>query len=235
MKERRGVGTWIIVGVIVLLGAMFIYDMSTREPSKSAHVGTGPWNERTTAGQKDAPNTFIVYSDYFCPYCAEAHKAIEESSFKQDYIDSGKIRMETRLVTVLKDISPNTEQGVEAGYCAADQDKFTAYSNHIMPRIKKDYFDKGIGVKTVAVPVPIEKLPLSYFNESATAVGMDVAAFEDCMTSGTHRERIRQDTNRAMTAGVSGLPYFAVNSYEMNGFSGGYAGLKAILKAGGVQ
>ena len=34
---------------------------------------------------------------------------------------------------------------------------------------------------------------------------------------------------------IIGLPYMVINDYQTSGFAGGENGLKAILKAGGVE
>lgn len=224
-----------MVAVVIFVGALFAYNVTNKPPVTSAHVTSGEWNEAMTRGSAEAPNKMVEYADYFCSYCAAVQEAVDEPQFEKDYIETGKVRMETRIVTVLKEVSPNTEQGAEVAHCAADQGKFTEYSAHIVPRIKQDYFDKGIGVKTVTNPVPIEKLPLSYFTQSAEAVGMDKATFESCVSSGKHRQKVADDTEKAIRLGVTGLPYLVVNDYETSGFMGGYNGLKTILKAGGVQ
>ena len=185
-------------------------------------------------GSADNPNKFVEYTDYFCPYCADV-QAVTGEQFKKDYIDTGKVSFENRIVTVLAAMSPNTEQGAEAAFCAADQGKYWEFSHHLVPRIKTDFFDKGIGVKTVANPVPIEKFPVSYFVTSAAAVSMDTAVFESCVTNQQHKDEIATNTRRAIELGLTGLPKIVVNDYETSGFMGGYDALKTILKAGGVQ
>lgn len=70
-------------------------------------------------GSADAKNVFIDYTDYFCSFCAQIEDATSNDSFKNDYIKSGKLRYEHRIVTLLKDKVPNTEQGAKAAFCAA--------------------------------------------------------------------------------------------------------------------
>ena len=64
---------------------------------------------------------------------------------------------------------------------------------------------------------------------------MDEATFTDCMTKKPHQKEIDDSTQKALSLGVSGLPYMVVNDYVASGFMGGENGLKAILKAGGVN
>ena len=225
---------WIVIGamILILVGAA-IYASFNRPVN--GHIGDKqPWNQNMVKGNPEAPNIFIKYTDYFCSFCAEVDQAIDESNFENDYIKSGKIRYENRIITVLKEMSPNTEQGAEAGFCAADQQKYWDYTKHIVSRIKTDFFDKGIGVKNVANPVPIEKLPQSYFSTSAEAVGLKVPEFESCMQNGIHKQTIEDNTKKALGLGVGGLPYMVVNDYSSSGFMGGADGLEMVLKAGGV-
>ena len=90
-------------------------------------------------------------------------------------------------------------------------------------------------MKNVAVPQKIPPLPLDYFLASAKNIGMDEAKFTDCMTKKPHQKEIDDSTQKALSLGVSGLPYMVINDYVASGFAGGESGLKAILKAGGVN
>ena len=90
-------------------------------------------------------------------------------------------------------------------------------------------------MKNVAVPQKIPPLPLGYFLASAKNIGMDEATFTDCITKKPHQKEIDDSTQKALSLGVSGLPYMVVNDYVASGFMGGENGLKAILKAGGAN
>ncbi len=229
--EPIRIALYIVIAAIV---GLFIYNIINRPPNK--HIGKGqPWVAAMSQGDKDAKNTLIDYTDYFCSFCSEVEKATSESSFRDKYIASGKLRYEHRVVTILKDKVPNTEQGAEAAYCAADQNKYWQYTHHIVPRIKADYFDRGIGVKNVAIPKEIPLLPIDYFTTSAQAIGMNVDTFRDCVKNEKHKEEIANNTDRALKLGVNGLPYMVVNDYITSGFSGGQNGINSVLKAGGVQ
>lgn len=236
MRNNRGIAPVNIVLSIVAAGivALFVYNIANRPPNQ--HIGDSkPWVQHMSRGNANTKNVFIDYTDYFCSYCAQVEAATSQHEFNDTYIRPGKLRYEHRVITVLKSMVPNSEQGAEAAYCAADQNKYWEYTHDIVPRIKSDYFDKGIGVKNVAVPKEIPKLPLNYFAESAKSAKLDVAAFSDCMTHEKHKSEIEANTKRALALGVSGLPYIVVNNYTTSGFAGGYNGLQTILKAGGVN
>ena len=235
MKGKIPIGPIIFGAVAIFIVALFIYNVNQTPEVQNAHLGDGEvWHEYMVLGDIEAPNRLIDYTDYFCSYCGDLSRAAGEE-FERDYIDTGKVAFENRVVTILSGRSPNAEQGAEAAHCAADQDKYWQYSRHIMPRIKQDYFDKGIGTNTAPVYRPIEKLPIDYFLTSARAVDMDEAEFKSCMESEKHRDQIATDTRRAISLGVNGLPFIVANNFTTSGFQGGYDGLKTVLQAGGVE
>jgi len=225
----------IISILIIFFIALFTYDATHKTLNKDTNGGDKAWNSNMTLGDLDSSNVLIEYTDYFCSYCAEINEATNNENFKKDYVDTKKIRRENRVTTILGDVSVNTEQGAEAAYCAADQNKYWEYSDDIVSNIKIDYFNKGIGVKNVASPKKIDKLPISYFTKSAKTVGMNTEKFEACVSSEAHKSEIESNTQKAIDLGVNGLPYLVINEYKASGFSGGYKGLLNVLKAGGVE
>lgn len=231
-KQAGSTASWVIIGaVIALLVGLFIYNNTHKEPAVNPHTTGGPWNTNMVMGKADAPNKFIQYTDYFCFHCSKVHEARTGTDFKKDYIDSGKVLYEMRIVAMLD--TPNTERGAEAAYCAADQQKYWEYTDAVLPKITKDYFDKGIGISPAAPPITLQ--PVGFYSQFAEAAGMDKAKFEDCVSKEQHKADIESNTQKALQARVTGLPFFVVNDYESSGFGGGYDSIKMIMKAGGVQ
>lgn len=232
--DKGGVVAWVFLGgAAVFLIALFVFSVNNKAPS--LHLKDAPWRKEMYLGEADAPNKFVRYTDYFCPYCADLQQETSSDKFRKEYVDSGKVGYEARIITVLSEQSVNTDQGAEAAHCAADQDKFWEYSDDIVPRIKEDFFDKGIGVKNVANPKQIEKLDIAYFQKSAKTANMDVDKFTTCVKNKTHAKQIEKDTQKAINYGVTGLPYVAINDFSTSGFQGGWQGLELLLKQGGVQ
>ena len=85
------------------------------------------------------------------------------------------------------------------------------------------------------MPKKIPALPLEYFLTSAKNVGMNESQFSDCMTKKPYQKEIDNNTRKALSLGVNGLPYMVINDYQTSGFVGGENGLRSILKAGGVE
>ena len=50
----------------------------------------------------------------------------------------------------------------------------------------------------------------------AEAVGLDVEAFQECMSSGRHVQAIRQDMQIAKNAGITGTPGFVLARTDPN-------------------
>lgn len=234
LKNSGLISKIVIIIIAVALVGLMAYSIS--HPTPNAHIGDGnPWNKNMTLGKTNAPNKLILYTDYFCSYCANVHSAISSKQFTNTYIKTGKVRLESRTTTMLSYVSANTDQGAEAAYCSADQNKYWQYSDDIISRIKSDYFDKGIGVKDVANPQKIPKLAVDYFVASAVNTGLNTATFRNCMTSEKHKQQIADNTEKATNLGVDGLPYIVINNYQTSGFVGNYDTLVTALKAGGVN
>lgn len=235
-NQSGGIMVWLSVALaVIFMMALFFYNKDSNPNRTNIHTkDQAAWNDNMTKGSKESKNKMVDYTDYFCSHCGEVASA-ETRQFKEKYIDSGKLYLENRPVAILAGKGKNSIESAEAAHCSAEQGKYWQYSDDIMARIKKDYFDKGIGVNTVPVPVSIEKLPIDYFVESAKNVEMDDAKFADCLKTDKYKDRVMQDTEKAIKMGVNGLPYIVINNYQGSGFQGGYEGLEKMLKAGRVE
>ena len=151
----------IIVGLIIAVIVIFPGEEEAQkdtQPAKTtSHTSGKAWNANMVLGKPDAPHKLIEYSDYFCSFCANFHDAAGEE-FEKTYIDTGRVSLETRIITVLSEKSVNTMTGAHAAYCSAEQGKFKEYSNEIIAKIKRDYYSKGIGLGPTYPP--IEKVSL---------------------------------------------------------------------------
>ena len=220
-----------LVGVFVI-GSLIAMVYSMANPGPSPHVSGPAWNNNMLMGSADAPNKVVEYSDYFCSHCAEFHHAAGDD-FKRDFIEPKKVGFEMRMINLLGDQVPNTNMGVDAAYCAADQKKFWEYTHEIIVALEKDYFSKKIGIGP-GYP-QIEKLPVEYFVKPAATAGLNTREFETCVTTEKFASEIAANTAKAQSLGVNALPQINVNNFQTSGFQGGYDQLKTLLKAGGVK
>lgn len=154
-----------------------------RRPA-SAAVSTG---NRPVIGEADAPVTLVEFADYECPFCNRFFQNTWPL-LTRDYIDTGKLRV------VVKDMPlgfhPNAREAAQAAHCAAEQGKFEAMRDILYRNARKLSADLLPGYGKV--------------------VGLDVAAFEDCLASERYLDRIDADAAEAREAGLTGTPSFVV-------------------------
>lgn len=146
--------------------------------------GPGP-----VKGRPDAPVIVVEFSDFRCSYCrkfwSETLPRIEA-----EYIATGKVRFVYRHLVAL---GPPSARAAEAAECAGEQGRFWAYHDVLFERAASAFFTDG---------------PLT---EYAKELGFDLSAFDACLTSGRHRERILSESTIARSLGAAGTPTFLIN------------------------
>ena len=142
-------------------------------------VGQSPFK-----GDPTAKLTLIEISDYQCPFCGRYVR----DTFPQlveEYVKTGKVKS-VFLDLPLESIHKSAFKAAEAAGCAGDQGKYWEMHDRLFENQKT----------------------LEPWNPHAVALGLDVAAFEQCMTSGKHAAEIRRDIAEANRLGISGTPGF---------------------------
>ncbi len=147
-------------------------------PSKDDHV----------YGDPNAPLSLIEYSDFECPYCKSVHATIKR------VIDTSnrKVNWVYRHYP-LSMHNPGAQREAEASECAAQlggNEVFWKYADALYTRTRSG----GHGF-------PLENLaPL------ALELGLDKAAFEQCLANGQFTRKIESQTAEGARAGISGTP-----------------------------
>lgn len=223
--------SWVIFSIIVVGFFSLAILNGGSEPVGAAEI----WNENMSKGDSEAPNRFIQYTDIVCPYCANFHNAVKDSDFNKDYIDSGKVHMEIRVVPMLREMNVNSDRSAESSYCAAGQGKFYEYYSEIVGRLTDDYFSKGIGVSHTSPKIPL--LEDSYYLEAAKAASLDLENMENCLESGEYREEIEGALAKAIERLPygAGVPFFVINDVSGSGFDGDYSAVEQLMRSGGVN
>ena len=205
-----------IIGIVVLVIVIFaaIIASINNKPSNSDKV----WDTRTTIGNPDAKNYFIIYSDLVCPYCIAFENAIveNEEEFKQ-YIKDNDILLEVRVSDFLYEYGEtnpiHSRYSALATYCARDEGKFWDYYKHAITTVWKDYF-KTSGKSAFT---EMNKLTKDYWIDLGKQIGLG-EDFENCVKNDQALDEII--TNAAKSAKlVNGMPYFKFNNYTSSGFS----------------
>lgn len=139
-------------------------------------------------GPEDAVVTLVEFSDYECPFCIR-HFVQTMPEIVAKYLRTGRIRY------VFKDfpidqLHPEAIRGHEAARCAGAQDKFwemharmfSPAGSHTMPELEKQ----------------------------ATAIGLAIQPFRECMSSGRFTQAVRDSITKATSLGANGTPSFFV-------------------------
>ena len=116
------------------------------------------------------------------------------------YIDTGKVRVVYRHFAF---IGPESEWAAQATECAAEQDKFWAYTNYVLTHQVGE--NNGSFAK-------------NNLKQFAVAVGgLDVQAFSACLDSNKHSELVKQQTAEGRNRGVRATPSFFINGQFFEG------------------
>lgn len=139
-------------------------------------------------GRADAPVTIVEFSDYQCPFCAR-HVTQTIPLLEKEYIETGKVKYVYRNLPI-ESIHRNAFKAAEAAECANEQDKFWPMHDRLF-----------------ANP---QTLGPAQLPTHAAAVGLQAAAFDQCLASGKFTSKIRKDIADAEALGITGTPAFVV-------------------------
>ena len=151
-------------------------------------------------GAESAPVWLVEISDFQCPFCKQWH---DETFAKidQEYVKTGKVRM-AYLNFPLTRIHKNAQVAAEAAMCAGVQGKFWELHSSLFqaqPRWAES------------------KTPIIVFDSLARAAGVELKAWDKCMTSHAMAKLIEADRDRSSKAGVESTPTFFVGDRALAG------------------
>jgi protein-disulfide isomerase len=151
-----------------------------------------PIDDDPVLGPDDAPITIIEFSDYECPFCKRWH----DDSFErliQTFPD--EVRFVYRDFP-LTNIHPNAAPAAEAANCAHEQGRFWDFHR-----------------KLFSTTLLNNQVYLSYAEE----LGLDQAAFEECVSSRRYQDEVIADLEWAVNLGISSTPTFFINGIAIVG------------------
>jgi protein-disulfide isomerase len=154
-------------------------------------------------GAAAAPVTIVEFADFECAYCKRVHPTVER--LLVEYGD--KIRFVFRdypLVTHERAVPAS-----QAARCAAAQDKFWDYYQHLMA-MKGDLGEEDL-------------------RKRAGEVGLDVDEFSSCYEANRHEELIGASIESGRGLGVTGTPTFFINGRRLVGAKS-YDELKEVIE-----
>jgi hypothetical protein len=133
----------------------------------------------------------VEFSDFECPYCAQANATIRNLLSKYE----GRVFLAFRDLPLLE--AGSSEAGsADAARCAQEQGKFWEYHDVLF-----DGDQRGVAA----------------FREYAELVGMELEPFDECLASGRHVNAIKADFAEGISLGIRGTPYFFINGIPLDG------------------
>ncbi len=141
-------------------------------------------------GPADAKVTITEYADFGCPACRTWHNTRIREQILAAFPD--QVRFVWKDFPV---VTPQSPLAAQAGQCAGAQGKFWEYHDQV--------FENFGG---------LERGTLSTY---ATAVGLDVAAFDKCLDDGDMQRKVQASDQEARRLGIRGTPGFAINGVAL--------------------
>ena len=192
--QKQIAGAILIMGVLIA-GAILL--KGSRPPTVNAPVANDAKNTTSKVrpvsssdhviGNLNAKIVIVEYSDLECPFCKvfhnTMHKVIDNSN--------GKVAWVYRHYPIPQ-LHPKAFYEAEATECAWEQgenDAFWKYTDRLFE-----------------VTPSNNGLPESELAKIAQYVGLNVTAFNDCLTSGKFKNKIQADIDDGNKAGVNGTP-----------------------------
>ncbi|MFN3267602.1 MAG: DsbA family protein, partial [Deinococcales bacterium] len=142
---------------------------------------------RFVSGSSSAKNTVVEFSDYQCPACA-AFATQFEGRFKSELVDTGLVRFAYRDFPLQQ--HPNAPIASQAAACAQESGRFEEYKA-ILFRGQEQWSDSS----AQAAP--------QQFAEYATYVGLNKAAFLECIAKNGAKDAIAADVSMGRKVGLS--------------------------------
>jgi protein-disulfide isomerase len=171
-----------------------------RPASDSARTADDPLVRRAdrarVRGDSAAKVWMVEVSDFQCPYCKGWHDETYPVVLR-DYVATGRVKM--AYVNFPLPMHQQAWPAAEAAMCAGAQGKFWEMHDALF-----------------AAQAAWSARP-AVFDSLAGAVGVDVAAWRQCVGSKAMRRLIQSDYDRSQRAGVNSTPTFIIGDQTIEG------------------
>ena len=143
-------------------------------------------------GSDSAPVEIIEYADYQCPACQQ-FATVEWPYVRDRLVTPGRVRW------VFKDFPlqqhPWARLAAHSAACASDQNKFWEYADAVFATQPDWSASRDAG---------------KIFREQAEKVGLNAAAWDQCMSALKFAGRIQASAEQGVKAGVGSTPSFVI-------------------------
>lgn len=214
------ISAWMIGMGIVIAGWLI-----SKEVSQSSTVKPAPQSEPASSepdlsrldipghlpilGDGSAKVTVVEFADYQCPYCLRWFKEIFPR-FKQEYIDTGKVRF---LFWDFPFLSQESTNAAVAATCAGRQGKYWPYHDAL-------FLAKAQNTDT--------EFDEAFLTKTAGGLSLDQKLFQSCYRSSEVNDLVRNTFEYASSQGVTSTPTLMINKQAHEGL-GSWEKLRTIL------
>ncbi len=198
----------VLIGAAVLYtsnfqdSSSFLSSVSQDAENENAGTSTAPNNEQENAiapnaenvkpvteddhmrGNPNASITLIEFSDFQCPYCDDFHA--EEIKILEEFPNEVKWVYRHFPLSFHDQALP----AAIASECIAEiggNDAFWEFSDTVFKNQ--------------------DKMNMEFYNEIAESIGLDMSAFNNCLSSERQFENVKDDFEDAVLSGGQGTPY----------------------------
>lgn len=205
-------GAIIVAGAIIAIAIIWTQKpviVSTAQapsPAKAEDISLAPITAADhILGDPKAPVKIVEYSDPSCPFCKQFNPTMTE--IMDQYGPSGKVAWVYRAFPLDKPgtrpdggtLHPNAGHESQALECANSLGGNTAFWKY-EKQWYSDFPLQGATDRSVADDT-------AQLVQIAKTVGLDQAAFNDCLSSGRFKDAVEKQYVSGLNAGVSGTPY----------------------------
>ncbi len=143
-------------------------------------------------GHPSAPVTIVEFSDFQCPFCQSVSPTLK--AVREKYGDKVRVVWKDFPLT---QIHPEAFKAGEAAHCAGDQGRFW------------EYHDRLFANQQALQPDSLKNY--------AADLGLDAAAFNSCLDTSKHGERVRGGVEQGTRLGVNSTPTIYINGRMLSG------------------
>lgn len=167
----------------------------------SIHTPTDIQSSGRTLGSSTAPVTLDIWADYQCPSCKTLAADVLPKLI-DSYVKTGKLRIAYHDFLVIDSTSGGHESldAANATRCAADQGKYWNFHDWLWANQGAE----GGGAFTQARLLEIGR-----------AAGLEMTAFQSCVSGGTHNAEVQAESAAAEASGIYATPSVAVNGRQL--------------------
>lgn len=205
---------YVVMGLVAAIGAAAVaYTMRRKPVSIPANVVV---TAADTAGFRgyllgdpNAPLEVVEYADYQCPGCA-SFETVQFPTIEERLVNTGRVRWRYRDFPL--GIHPHARTAAHAAACADEQGKYRAMHRFIYESQNDWAFGRDAS---------------GHFRDLAKPAGLDLAKYDECMSSARFAGRIQASYDEAVAVGATGTPALLIGGRIYGGLP--YDALKRIV------